>query len=118
MTDDERRGLREQLARALEKRMELNSRKVMPKLWAVTDRLRSVPKAPEPVLRRRRVRYKIYGVILLVLGLLLLIPGLMEPEELSAPLAAGALATVSGVLYLWPRRSGPGSRPRRYKATD
>ena len=110
MTDDERRGLREQLARALEKRMELNSRKVMPKLWAVTDRLRSVPKAPEPVLRRRRVRYKIYGVILLVLGLLLLIPGLMEPEELSAPLAAGALATVSGVLYLWPRRSGP---PRR-----
>ena len=80
MTDDERRGLREQLARALEKRMELNSRKVMPKLWAVTDRLRSVPKAPEPVLRRRRVRYKIYGVILLVLGLLLLIPGLMEPE--------------------------------------
>ena len=90
--------------------MELHSRKVVPKLWAVTDRLRSVPKAPEPVLRRRRVRYKIYGVILLVLGLLLLIPGLMEPEELLAPLAAGALATVSGVLYLWPRRSGP---PRR-----
>ena len=110
MTDDERRGLREQLARALDKRMELHSRKVVPKLWAVTDRLSSAPKAPEPVLRRRRVRYKIYGVILLVLGLLLLIPGLMEPEELPAPLAAGALATVSGVLYLWPRRSGP---PRR-----
>lgn len=110
ITEEEQQRLREQLARALEKRMEIHSRKAAPKLWAVTDRLNGAPKATEPAQRRRRVRHKIYGAILLVVGLFLLVPGLMEPEALVVPLVAGALAAVIGVLYLLPRRSGP---PRR-----
>ena len=95
-----------QLALALEKRTEAHSRRRLPGLWRTIDKL-GTPKMPEPVLKRRRIRYKIYGVILVLLGLFLLIPGLMEPEELKVPLLAGLFATGTGVLQLLPRRKHP-----------
>ena len=113
VTEEEKAVFTPQLAMALDKRLELHSRRIMPGLWAVTDRLNRMPRASEAVRKRRRVRYRIYGVILLILGLLLLVPGLMEPKELAAPLAVGALATVSGILYLRPRRNGPRRRERK-----
>ena len=113
VTAEEKAALQPQLARALDKRLELHSRRTMPGMWSVTDRLNSMPKAPEAVLKRRRVRYRIYGIILLILGLLLLVPGLMEPQELTQLLVVGALCVVSGVLYLLPRSTGPHHREQR-----
>ena len=113
VTEEEKAVFTPQLAMALDKRLELHSRRTMPGLWSVTDRLNSMPRASEAVLKRRQVRYRIYGVVLLVLGLFLLIPGLMEPQELAGPLVVGALCVVSGILYLRPRRRGPSRRERR-----
>ncbi len=111
VTEEEKAVFTPQLAMALDKRLELHSRRTMPGLWSVTDRLNSMPRASEAVLKRRQVRYRIYGVVLLVLGLFLLIPGLMEPQELAGLLAA--LCVVSGILYLRPRRRDPHRRERR-----
>ena len=113
VTAEEKAALQPQLAWALDRRLELHSRRTMPGMWAVTDRLNSMPRASETVRKRRRVRYRIYGVVLLGLGLFLLIPSLMEPRELAVPLAAGALCVISGVAYLRPRRRGPSRRERR-----
>lgn len=96
----------QQLALALEKRTELHSRQQLPSLWRTIDRLGS-PKMPEPVLKRRRIRYKIYGVILILLGLFLLIPGLIKPAELTVPLLVGLFATGTGILQLLPRKRYP-----------
>lgn len=109
--------LRRELAQAMDKRLELHSRRTMPGLWSLVDRLNRASRAPEPVLKRRRVRYRIYGALLLLLGLFLLIPGLMEPKELAWPLAAGVLATFSGVRLLLPRRRGPTHRGWRQAET-
>lgn len=85
VTEEEKAVFTPQLAMALDKRLELHSRRTMPGLWSVTDRLNSMPRASEAVLKRRQVRYRIYGVVLLVLGLFLLIPGLMEPRNWRYP---------------------------------
>ena len=113
VTEEERETLCSQLAAALSKRMELHSRRTMPGLWSATDRLNSMPKAPAAVAHRRRVRYRIYGVLFLAMGLFLLVPGLMEPRELAVPLVVGALCTGSGIAYLRPPRRGPSRRERR-----
>lgn len=94
-----------QISQALGKRVELSSRRRLPRLWTLTDRLRSGQKAPDPVLNARRRRYRAYGVVLVLMGLFLLIPGLIKPRELPGPLFAGAFALVLGILYLLPRRS-------------
>lgn len=96
-----------QLSKALDKLAELNSRKRLPWLWKYIDRLNTVPKAPMPVLRRRAVRYKIYGVILLIMGIYLLIPGLMEPKKLLVPLISGAISVSFGLVCLLPREKKP-----------
>lgn len=88
-----------QVSLALQRRTELISRKQHPKLWSITDKLNE-KKMPEAVLRKRRMRYRIYGVLLLGMGLFLLIPGLMEPEELFVPLVAGIFAVGLGIVAL------------------
>ncbi len=95
-----------QVSKALEKRTELSSRRTLPGLWRAIDRLDG-PKAPKPVLRRRATRYKIYGVVLLALGIFLLVPGLTEPKELLVPLITGAISVLLGFMYLIPRREKP-----------
>ena len=113
VTEDEKSVFARQLAMALDKRLELHSRRTMPGLWSATDRLNSLPKAPAAVRKRRSVRYRVYGVLFLAMGLFLLIPSLMEPQELAVPLAVGTLCVVSGIAYLRPRRKGPSRRERR-----
>ena len=113
VTEDEKAVFTPQLAMALDKRLELHSRRTVPGLWSATDRLNSMSRASEAVRKRRRVRYRIYGVLFLVMGLFLLIPSLMEPQELAVPLAVGALCVVSGIVHLRPRRKGPSRREWR-----
>jgi hypothetical protein len=103
--------LEAQVSNTLEKRRELSSRQKLPGLWRATDRL-NARKAPEPVLRRRAVRYKIYGAVLLVLGIFLLVPGLTEPKELLVPLIVGAICVLLGFIYLLPRRKKPSRKFR------
>ncbi len=88
-----------QVSKALEKRTELISRKRCPKMWKYTDSLSSRDKAKEEKLKKRRKRYKVYGIFLILIGLFLLIPSLMKPEELLMPLFTGAFATGLGLLY-------------------
>lgn len=93
-------ALTTQVARMLEKRVELASRKKLPGLWKLTDKLNAVPRAPEAELKRRREREKRWGGLFLVMGIFLFVPGIMKPQELPVPLVVGFFAIIMGVLYL------------------
>ena len=82
------------------KRTESISREKYPKMWKITDHFNS-KKVSEIVLKRRRLRYRVYGILLIIMGAFLLIPGLMEPQELAVPLFAGILGLLLGVFTLW-----------------
>lgn len=92
-------ALTPQVSRALRQRTERLSRKALPGVWKQTDRL-NARRAPEEVLKRRRVRYRIYGFLLIAMGLFLLVPGLMRPRELKAVLLMGIWLTFMGIGYL------------------
>ena len=98
-----------QVSKALEKRTELSSRRKFPWMWKAIDRLDGL-KVLSCVSRRRAIRYKIYGVVLLTLGIFLLVPGLMVPKELLVPLITGAICILLGLLYLLPRRKKPSQK--------
>lgn len=89
-----------QVSRVLEKRTELISRNKYPGLWKYTDKLNSKDKAPEEVMKNRRGRYMVYGIILLLLGLFLFIPSLLKPKEMLIPLLVGASAVGYGILNI------------------
>ncbi len=89
-----------QVAQMLQKRVELASRKKLPGLWKLTDKLSAVPRATEAELKRRRESRRQWGGLLLVMGIFLFVPGVMKPQELPVPLVAGFFAIVMGVLYL------------------
>ncbi len=106
---------REQVAGALNKKAELLSRKRLPGLWSVVDMLNR-HRADENTLKSRRIRYKIYGIILLLLGIFMLISGLMRPQEMMAVLLAGMCGIIVGIAYIKPRRTQPS--PKMYRAAD
>ena len=89
-----------QVAQILRKRVEIASRKKLPALWKITDKLNAVPRAPEAELKRRKERQRRWGGLLLVMGIFLFVPGVMKPQELPVPLVAGFIAIVMGMLYL------------------
>ncbi|MBO5178620.1 MAG: hypothetical protein J6C07_14305 [Lachnospiraceae bacterium] len=89
-----------QVAQILQKRVEIASRKKLPGLWKITDKLNAVPRAPEAELKRRKERQRRWGGLFLVMGIFLFVPGIMKPQELPVPLVAGFLAIVLGILYL------------------
>ncbi len=99
ITAYDQEALAPQVSQALEKRTELISRAQCPQLWNKIDKLHA-NKAPEQTLQKRRIRYRIYGLFLLVMGIILLVPGLMDPKELLVPLIVGALATGIGLRAL------------------
>lgn len=90
-----------QISRALEKRSELVSRQKCPKMWALTDRLRSVELVPQAVRQRRRRQREVLGLLAWALGLFALLPGSMAPGQLPSVLAAGICCCVVGTLCLW-----------------
>lgn len=90
-----------QVSRALEKRTELISRQKCPKMWKLTDKLNDAPKAPQAVQEKRKKRRTLLGLINWVLGSLLLMAGITEPQNLLIPLLVGAVGFGSGVAVLW-----------------
>ncbi|MBE6910831.1 MAG: hypothetical protein E7474_14860 [Ruminococcaceae bacterium] len=81
-----------QLAAALQARTELSSRARYPKMWRMTDKLGGGPRVSPKAKRRRRVRYRIYGAVLLALGVFLFLPALTNRDAGLAPMLVGALA--------------------------
>lgn len=93
-------NLLQQVSEALEKRTELISRERYPGLWENIDKLNTMSKGKQ----RNNLRTKIMGIVFLVLGIFLFIPGILKPQELLVPLLAGAFAMVIGILYLYSSR--------------
>ncbi|MDE7244237.1 MAG: hypothetical protein K2O18_09715, partial [Oscillospiraceae bacterium] len=89
-------ALDEEAVRLLVQRLEAHSRKAAPGIWAATDKLNAYA-AKGPGREKRRTRYRVYGVLLLALGIFVLVPGLMEPRT-PVLIGTGLLAIFSGLL--------------------
>ena len=83
-----------QISYALEKRTEILSRVKYPGMWSATDKLRASVREPS---KGRKLFRKLLSVFCLCCGILLFVPGLMEPEELKVPLFAGAIGIGTGI---------------------
>lgn len=103
-------GLTDELEKALEKRIELHSRQKLPRIWHFIDwmnarqRRREAKRQPRHEARKKRqhILLRICGVVMILMGIFLFVPGLMSPDELAVPLVAGAVSMVVGFLYLVP----------------
>lgn len=80
--------------RLLCKRLETCSRKILPKVWKLTDAANAYA-ANGPRREKRAVRYRVYGGIFLALGIFVLVPGLLEPQN-PVLIFTGALALLAG----------------------
>ena len=83
-------------AELLHRHLEAESRRRCPAMWNAIDRIRTHA-AKGPARERRTVRYHIYGVFLLALGLLTLILGLMPPRTTDVIIVGGAVI-IAGLL--------------------
>ena len=108
-----------QLAAALERHPELAEREQVPPVWRAPERIAvSASQAPDARTRRRRLRYKTLGVMMLILGVLLIVPELFARER-SGSLLVGAIAFAWGVFTLAERdrkvqeRERPETPPER-----
>ena len=90
-------GILQQVSKALEKRTEFVSREGYPGLWENIDKLNAMSKGK----RRGRLRSKVMSIICLGLGVFLVVPGLMQPQELFVPLLTGVFAVIVGFVYLY-----------------
>lgn len=106
-------SFKSQVSKALEIRTELLSRKEHPKLWKFVDKLNSKEKAPEEVLKKRYVRYKVYGAVLVFLGLFILIPSVVRINEMLIPLLWSIFAIGLGLFYF-----SYGKRSKKVKRTS
>ena len=89
-------------------RLETQSRRAAPGIWKLTDSMDAY--AAKGVGREKRaVRYRIYGLFLIILGVFILVPGLMEPRT-PALIWAGGFAIFAGVFEfcLVRKRKAPG----------
>lgn len=96
--------LKYQVSETLAKRTELFSRKKFPGLWEKTDELNEKNLSAEALKRRRKFR-RFYGIICIALGIFLFVPGFMKPGELFVPLVVGALAILTGITAVVPRKT-------------
>lgn len=85
--------------RLLTRRLEARSREVVPGMWALTDKLNAYA-AKGPGREKRRTRYRVYGVLLIALGIFVLVPGLTEPRT-PVLIGTGIFVILSGLLEFW-----------------
>ena len=101
-------------AELLHQRLEAESRRRYPSIWNAIDRIRTHA-AKGPGREKRTVRYRVYGLFLLALGLLTLILGLMPPKTTDV-IIAGAAAIIAGLLeFALVRRRTPPRIPASCK---
>lgn len=92
-----------QITHALKTRIDSLSRLKYPAMWERADRA-AANDTPEKKASRDKaaaIRYKLWGVIFLALGILLAVPGIMEPRGLTLPLIVGVLAVILGCKRLF-----------------
>ncbi len=80
----------------LSKRLEAESRRRLPGVWKLTDGANAYA-AKGAGRERRAPRCRVYGAILLALGVFVLVPGMMEPQNPTL-IAAGAAALLAGAV--------------------
>ena len=102
-------SLDEETVRLLSKRLEARSREEVPGLWKVIDGLNAYA-AKDSGREKRRRRYRIWGVILIALGIFVLVPGLVEPRT-PVLIAAGVVGIVFGFLHFLPIGEKSSSAP-------
>ncbi len=90
-----------QVSYGLEKQVELESRKAHPEMWQVTDRYNNADKSPESVRQLRQKRRGVLALIEWALGVVLLVPALIAPAQMSLLLLIGAACFASGVVLMW-----------------
>jgi len=83
-------------AELFRQRLEEQSRRTVPWMWKVTDGVNAYA-AKKSGRETRRVRCRLYGALLLALGVFALMSSLMEPGTPSL-IWAGALAVIAGFL--------------------
>ena len=93
-----------QVSCALEKRAELISREKYPKLWEKTDKINSRRNPVKESSKGRRMSVRVAGLVCLVLGVVLVVPGLAKPQELLFALVMGVIGIIVGIRSLF--RSG------------
>jgi len=90
-----------QVSESLRKRTEIISRQKYAKLWKYTDMLNSSDFLSSQNLQKRKRNSKITGIICIIVGLYLFIPGIIKSEELMGPLIMGAGLIIGGILSLF-----------------
>ena len=110
-------SLVQQVSRALEKRTELRAREQFPKLWRITDNLNPKHEG-KAVSNGRRVRYRVYGILLIAMGVVLVVPGIMDPKHLLVPLVAGAVGILAGIFTLLTGSGGQAQSKRFDQAAE
>lgn len=86
-------------AKLFQQRLEAHSRNTVPSMWEMTDKLNAYT-AKGTAQKTRRVRDRIYGFLLLAVGIFILVPGLMNPQK-PILILAGAFAIVVGLLKIY-----------------
>lgn len=94
-----------EVPKLFQQRLESHSRRVAPLMWKATDKL-NAHAAKGTNQDGQRVRHRIYGVLLVALGVFALVPGLMEPR-IPSLILAGAFAIIVGLLRLCQRKPLP-----------
>jgi len=86
-------------AKLFQQRLEAHSRNTVASMWKMIDKLNAYT-AKGRVQGNQQMRQRIYGVLLLAVGIFILVPGLMKPRK-PILILAGAFAIVVGLLKLY-----------------
>lgn len=103
-----------QLSKALEARSEFLSRERYPEMWNATDKLnaKNAERTPQPAMSRAK------SILFLLVGIFLLVPGLVKPQEMLVLLLFGLIGVIAGIRgLLGNRAAGTGRMKRRFDAS-
>ena len=87
-----------QIAHAQKTRIDSLSRLKYPAMWEQADRA-AAKDTPEKKASRDKaaaIRHRLWGVVFLALGIILVVPGILNPSGLTVPLIVGAIAILLG----------------------
>ena len=90
-----------EVSMGLKKLNELMSRDTLPNLWKYTDKLNEINSKRTQNSTMKRIS----GLLFISLGIFLLVPGIMNPKELLAPLVFGLIAILVGMKNLIKRET-------------
>ena len=109
-----------QMAHALKTRIDSLSRLKYPAMWEQADRA-AAKDTPEKKASREKaaaIRYRLWGIVFLALGIILFVPGIMKAGALTVPMIVGAAAILLGFSRLFGKYiSSEEKMNRRYEAS-